>query len=284
MNKELSLEKLFSDIILFFIRNKFLIMSVTIFGIVSVILFQKLKPAYFSTTSIATSGVAAYERFEDDDILNQRTAINMINNLQLDVRKEDYNALSSKLDISEEQASMIKFIEAEQIFREDQDEKKHNTPKFSIHLLVRNNISISIIQDGLLSYFNTNKYISDYKMIFNTTNSQIISSIDKEIDELRALRYKENSTIDLSTNTILSSRNQMDIQNQIVDLTHKKSVIISNDNMFLPLTFVDDFTLTTIEEREVFVWGTAIGFLSFIISIIISIVREVKNNPLKEIK
>ena len=284
MNKELSLEKLFSDIILFFIRNKFLIMSVTIFGIVSVILFQKLKPAYFSTTSIATSGVAAYERFEDDDILNQRTAINMINNLQLDVRKEDYNALSSKLDISEDQASMIKFIEAEQIFREDQDEKKHNTPKFSIHLLVRNNSSILIIQEGLLTYFNTNKYISDYKMIFNTTNSQIISSIDKEIDELSALRYKENSTIDLSTNTILSSRNQMDIQNQIVDLTHKKSVIISNDNMFLPLTFVDDFTLTTIEEREVFVWGTAIGFLSFIISIIISIVREVKNNPLKEIK
>ena len=284
MNKELSLEKLFSDIILFFIRNKFLIMSVTIFGIVSVILFQKLKPAYFSTTSIATSGVAAYERFEDDDILNQRTAINMINNLQLDVRKEDYNALSSKLDISEDQASMIKFIEAEQIFREDQDEKKHNTPKFSIHLLVRNNSSISIIQEGLLSYFNTNKYISDYKMIFNTTNSQIISSIDNEIDELRALRYKENSTIDLSTNTILSSRNQMDIQNQIVDLTHKKSVIISNENMFLPLTFVDDFTSTTIEEREVVVWGTAIGFLSFIISIIIAIVREVKNNPLKEIK
>jgi hypothetical protein len=284
MNKELSLEKLFSDIILFFIRNKFLIMSVTIFGIVSVILFQKLKPAYFSTTSIATSGVAAYERFEDDDILNQRTAINMINNLQLDVRKEDYNALSSKLDISEEQASMIKFIEAEQIFREDQDEKKHNTPKFSINLLVRNNISISIIQDGLLSYFNTNEYISDYKKIFNTTNSQIISSIDKEIDELRALRYKENSNIDLSTNTILSSRNQMDIQNQIVDLTHKKSIIISNNNMFLPLTFVDDFTLTTIEEREVVVWGTSIGFLSFIISIIIAIVREVKNNPLKEIK
>ena len=284
MNKELSLEKLFSDIILFFIRNKFLIISITIFGIVSVILFQKLKPAYFSTTAIATSGIAAYERFEDEDILNQRTAINMINNLQLDVRKEDYTVLSSKLNISEEQASMIKFIEAEQIFREDQDEKKHNTPKFIINLLVKDNSSISVIQKGLLSFFNTNKYISDYKLIFNTTNSQIVSSIDKEIEELRILRNKENSIIDLSTNTILSSRNQLDIQNQIVDLTHKKSVIISNDNMFLPLTFVDDFTSTTIEEREVAVWGTAIGFLSFIISIIIAIVREVKRNALKEIK
>jgi len=284
MNKELSLEKLFSDIILFFIRNKFLIISITIFGIVSVILFQKLKPAYFSTTAIATSGIAAYERFEDEDILNQRTAINMINNLQLDVRKEDYTALSSKLDIPEEQAAMIKFIEAEQIFREDQDEKKHNTPKFIINLLVKDNSIISVIQIGLLSYFKTNEYISDYKLIFNTTNSQILSSIDKEIEELRILRNKENSTIDLSTNTILSSRNQLDIQNQIVDLTHKKSVIISNDNMFLPLTFVDDFSSSTIEEREVVVWGTAIGFLSFIISIIIAIVREVKRNALKEIK
>jgi len=192
--------------------------------------------------------------------------------------------LSSKLDIPEEQAAMIKFIEAEQIFREDQDEKKHNTPKFIINLLVKDNSIISVIQIGLLSYFKTNKYISDYKLIFNTTNSQILSSIDKEIEELRILRNKENSTIDLSTNTILSSRNQLDIQNQIVDLTHKKSVIISNDNMFLPLTFVDDFTSTTIEEREVAVWGTAIGFLSFIISIIIAIVREVKRNALKEIK
>ena len=92
MEKELSLEKLFSEIILFFIRNKFLIISITIAGIVSVVLFQKLKPAFFKTTALATSGIAAYERFEDDDILNQRTAINMINNLKLDIRKEDYNA------------------------------------------------------------------------------------------------------------------------------------------------------------------------------------------------
>ena len=91
MDKELSLEKLFSDIILFFIRNKYLITSITIAGVLSVILFQKLKPAYFKTNAIATSGIAAYERFEDDDILNQRTAINMINNLQLDVQKEDYD-------------------------------------------------------------------------------------------------------------------------------------------------------------------------------------------------
>jgi len=284
MNKELSLEKLFSDIILFFIRNKFLIISITVIGVISVILFQKFKPAYFSTTAIATSGIAAYERFEDDDILNQRTAINMINNLQLDVKKEDYEALSSKLNITTEEASQIKYIEAEQIFREDKDEKKHNTPKFLVNLLVRDNSLIITIQNGIMSYFNTNDYVGTYSVIYKSTNNAIVNSIDKEISELRELRNQANSTIDLSTNTILSSRDEMDIQNQIVDLTHKKSVIITNNEMLKPLTFVENFTQTTVEEREVVIWGTAIGFLSFILSIIIAIIREVKQQALKKTK
>ena len=282
MEKELSLEKLFSDIILFFIRNKYLITSITIGGILSVILFQKLKPAFFKTNAIVTSGIAAYERFEDDDILNQRTAINMINNLQLDVRKEDYDALSKKLNISLEESSGIKYIEAEQIFREDKDEKKHNTPKFQIDLLVRNNALITIVQDGLISYFNNNDYIKTYQRIYNETNNDIINSIDEEIKELKSLRNTQNSTIDFSTHTILSSRDEMDIQNQIVDLKHKKSIIITNNVMLKPITFVEDFSLTTIEEREVIVWGSAIGFLSFILSIIISIILELKQKAIKQ--
>lgn len=282
MDKELSLEKLFSDIILFFIRNKYLITSITIAGILSVILFQKLKPAYFKTNAIATSGIAAYERFEDDDILNQRTAINMINNLQLDVRKEDYDALSKKLNISLEESSGIKYIEAEQIYREDKDEKKHNTPKFQIDLLVRDNSLITIVQTGLISYFNNNEYIKTYQRIYNETNNDIINSIDEEIKELRSLRNAQNSTIDFSTHTILSSRDEMDIQNQIVDLKHKKSIIITNNEMLKPITFVEDFSHTTIEEREVIVWGSAIGFLSFIFSIIISIILEVKQKAIKQ--
>ena len=74
----------------------------------------------------------------------------------------------------------------------------------------------------------------------------------------------------------------MDIQNQIVDLKHKKSMIITNNEMLKPITFVEDFSLTTIEEREVIVWGSAIGFLSFILSIIISIILELKQKAIKQ--
>ena len=74
----------------------------------------------------------------------------------------------------------------------------------------------------------------------------------------------------------------MDIQNQIVDLVHKKSIIITNNEMLTPSTFVEDFSLTTIEEREVIVWGSAIGFLSFILSIIISIILELKQKAINQ--
>ena len=150
-----------------------------------------------------------------------------------------------------------KIYRIEQIFREDQDEKKHNTPKFQIDLLVRDNSLITIVQNGLISYFNNNEYIKTYQTIYNETNNDIIISIDEEIKELRSLRNTQNSTIDFSTHTILSSRDEMDIQNQIIDLKHKKSIIITNNEMLKPITFVEDFSLTTIEEREVIVWGSA---------------------------
>ena len=46
--------------------------------------------------------------------------------------------------------------------------------------------------------------------------------------------------------------------------------------LITPLSFSKPFTKTTKAEREVLVWGTAIGFLAFILGIIIAIIREVK--------
>ena len=85
-----------------------------------------------------------------------------------------------------EESSGIKYIEAEQIFREDKDEKKHNTPKFKIDLLVRDNTLITIVQNGLISYFNDNDYIKTYQRIYNETNNDIINSINDEIKELKS--------------------------------------------------------------------------------------------------
>ncbi|MBT5354913.1 MAG: hypothetical protein HOL56_07455 [Flavobacteriales bacterium] len=288
MNKEVSLQQIVSDIIMFIERNKKIIISFTLTGMIILVLFQKLKPAYYKTSAIVTSGISAYERIpEDEDILNQRTAINLINNLQLDVEKEDYLSLANKLNFSDNLkdarflAKQIKSIEAEPLLRQDKDEKFHNTPKFQINLLVRDANIIKNIQDGLLYYFNSNPYIIKFKDQYSASNAEVIQFIDDEIRLLRELRVDNKSNINMNTFSILSDKENMEIQNPIIDLVHKKQEVKTQD-LFEPLDFVKDFTTTKVAEREVLVWGTTIGILSFFLSIIIAVFREVKQKSLKK--
>jgi len=284
MNKEISLEQILSDVVMFFDRNKKLIISITLVAVIGVFLFQKLKPAFYETTAIATSGISAYERIpEDEEILNQRTAINLINNLKLDIKKEDYKSIAYKLNVSEDIASTIKFIEAEQLLRQDKDEKFHNTPKFQINLLIRNSENTIAIQKGLNHYFNNNEYIQRYKSVFNTTNDTLIKNIETEIDELKELRKNENINMNMSSFKVLSKAEDNEIQNQIIELYNHKN-LVETQNLIQPLDYVKEFTKTEIAERQVLVWGSAIGFLTFIFSIIIAIIREVKQKALKETK
>lgn len=281
MNKEISLEQIISDVVMFFDRNKKLIISFTLIAVFAVFLFQKLKPAFYETSAIATSGISAYERIpEDEDVLNQRTAINLINNLQLDIDKQDYESIAVKLNVTNEIAASVKFIEAEQLLRQDKDEKFHNTPKFQINLLIRNSEYILDIQNGLKYYFDENNYVKRYKSEFNTSNSMMITQIDDEISELKSLRQKENINMNMSSFRVLSRAEDNEIQNQIVDLANLKN-LIKTQNLISSLDYVKDFTKTEVAERKVVVWGSAIGFIAFIISIIIAIIREVKQKAKK---
>jgi len=282
MNKEISLEQIISDIVMFLDRNKKLIISFTLIAVFAVFLFQKLKPAFYETSAIATSGISAFERIpEDEDVLNQRTAINLINNLQLDVDKQDYKSIAVKLNVTNEIAASVKFIEAEQLLRQDKDEKFHNTPKFQINLLIRNSEYILDIQNGLKYYFDENNYVKRYKSEFNTSNFMMITQIDDEISELKSLRQKENITMNMSSFRVLYKTEDNEIiQNQIIDLANLKN-LINTQNLISSLDYVKDFTKTEVAERKVVVWGSAIGFIAFIISIIIAIIIEVKQKAKK---
>ena len=292
MNKEISLERILFDVIMFFDRNKRLIISMTLFAIIGVFLFQKLKPSFYETTAIATSGISEYvgiEISEDDDMRNQRMAINLINDLQLDVDKEDYEALTKKMtNLSIELASQIKFIEAEPLLRQDKDEKFHNTADFQINLLVRDANIIEHVQLGLEDYFENNKYIAEYWFEFKKGNEDLKKAIEDEIEDLQSFRdeliTKESLTEISNSSNYLASNNEQTIANDIIILEERKRKIERDIKLIKPLSFSKPFTQTTVAEREVLVWGSAIGFLAFILSIIIAIIREVKQKSLKETK
>jgi len=292
MNKEISLQKILSDVVMFFDRNKRLIISTTLIAVIGVFLFQKLKPSFYETTAIATSGISEYEGIEiqkDDDVRNQRMAINLINDLQLDIEKEDYKALIEKLiNLSEKDASQIKSIEAEPLLRQDKDEKFHNTSDFQINLVVRDASIIEDVQEGLVGYFERNEYIKGYYDEFIEGNDTLKKAIEDEIADLQNFRKdllaKESLTEISSSSNYLASNNEQTIANDIIILEERKRKIERDLTLIKPLSFAKPFTKTTVAEREVLVWGSAIGFLAFILSIIIAIIREVKQKALKETK
>jgi len=277
MKEELSLREIMNDVIIFFINFKTLIIVITLFGTLGVIVFQKIRPAYYNTTSIATSGISAFERFEGvKEVMNQRTAINLVNTLHLDVQKEDFIVLGEKLNISEEKAASIKSISATQIFRKDQDGKDFNTPKFEILLSVKDNEIIKNVEEGLLHYFNSNQYIHSYYDYFKLTNENEIIAIDSEIESLQKFRLEKGFNIDMSSFNLYSKNGLTEVQNQIVELNQLKSIIATNQMLLKPLSLVQGFTISQTPERGVLLLGSLAFVISFIIAIVVAVFVNVK--------
>ena len=277
MNEEINIRQVFSEFVHFNKRNKSLIFIFILFGIISVILFQNLKPAYYETKAICMSGVSEYERLEQLEELSQRTAVDLINYLQINVSNKDFGQLSELLDISKEMTEKIKSIEAEQLYQQDMNEKYYALNKFEIRLSVFDNTVIDDVQKGLINYFNNNNFIKQYHKMYVDGNKRLIKEIDKEIkvlSEMRILGAKNN--LDLSSVNIISGKEDKTISNQIISLAQLKEDVITNISLLKPLFFVQDFAKTNKTERDILLWSILGGFISYLFSLIISFIKELK--------
>jgi len=277
MNEEINIRQIFSEFVHFNKRNKSLIFIFILFGIISVILFQNLKPAYYETKAICMSGVSEYERLEQLEELSQRTAVDLINYLQINVSNKDFGQLSELLDISKEMTEKIKSIEAEQLYQQDMNEKYYALNKFEIKLSVFDNTVIDDVQKGLINYFNNNNFIKQYHKMYVDGNKRLIKEIDKEIkvlSEMRILGAKNN--LDLSSVNIISGKEDKTISNQIISLAQLKEDVITNISLLKPLFFVQDFAKTNKTERDILLWSILGGFISYLFSLIISFIKELK--------
>ena len=275
MNEEINIRQIFSEFVHFNKRNKNLIFVFILLGIISVILFQNLKPAYYETKAICMSGISEYERLEQLEELSQRTAVDLINYLQINVSNKDYGQLSELLEISKEMTEKIKSIEAEQLYQQDMNEKYYALNKFEISLSVFDNTIIDDVQKGLINYFNTNDFIKQYHKMYIDGNNRLINEIDKEIDLLAEMRIiGSKNGLDLSSVNIISGKEEKTISNQIISLAQLKEDINTNISLLKPLFFVQDFAKTNKTERDILLWSILGAFVSYLFSLIIAFVRE----------
>ena len=88
-------------------------------------MYTKFEEKSYELSAIATSGISEFERIPADRgiYLNQRTAINLINQLNIDIYNNDLSLLE-KLNIKKDLLVDLKKIEAVEIMREEQLEKR----------------------------------------------------------------------------------------------------------------------------------------------------------------
>jgi len=275
MTEELNLSELFSNFVNFVARNSRILIMIVLITVIGVVAFQKLKPAVYETKAICMSGVAEYERQEQIEDLSQRTAIDLVNFLKINIDNEDYQQLSDLLGVDMEIAKSVKGIEAEQLYQQDMDEKFYALNKFEVTLLLSDNSIIEDVQDGLIYYFNNNKFIMSYYEEYKKSCNNLINDINSEIESLASFREQANSQLSLGLTNTLAGKNKS-LSNEIIALSHVREDIIINKKLLKPLVFVQDFAKVEQKEDDVLLWGLLGGVLSFILGLFIALVKEVK--------
>jgi hypothetical protein len=276
MSEELNLKELFANYIKFNIRNKNIIFLIIILGVSSVILYQKLKKPYYETKAICMSGISEYERQEQVESLSQRTAIDLINHLQINIENKDFVQLSKVLGVKKDVASTIKFIEAEQLYQQDMDEKYYALNKFEISLTVFDNSKISEIEKGLVYYFENNRFVKSYHDRYIESNNNIISDIEREIELLDQIRVEgAQNNLDVSSINIVSGKEGKELSNQIVTLSHHREEIKMKQDLLNPLVYVQSFANVEKKEDDILVWSVLGAIVSYIVSLIITFIKEI---------
>jgi len=277
MTEEINLKQTFTDFVNFISRNKNILFGFIFFGVISVIIYQNIKPSYFETQAICMSGIAEYERIEQLEELSQRTAVDLINHLQINISNKDYTEISSLLNLTLDESKSIKTIEAEQLYQQDMNEKFYALNKFEVRLSVFDNNAIESVQSGLINYFNNNGFIKDYHNQYLESNESLIDDIKSEMSVLSTMRLNaSNNSLDLSSVNIISGKDDKTISNQIISLAQLKEEIRTNQLLLTPLVFVTDFAKTNKTERDLLIWSILGGFISLLFGLLFSFVRELK--------
>ena len=259
---------------------------IAIFFVVGLILgftYDFLRAPYYETTATATSGLSFFEVIIDPSeleypIIDQKIAIEMVNGLGKIVENGEYQILANKLKVSEEVAQTVKFIEAEQSYELDLENRRQKLSQFLITIKVTDNTSIRAVSEGFINYFNNNGYSNKNFNLFQKQSPELINYLNKEINDLQTYRSNLNNKTDFEMSTIsIANDNSESLQNQIIQLYEKKQSLERDLELLKPLSFVSDFPVYRKPTSRTLFRVGVLSFLFLFIGFFIALFRDVKS-------
>jgi hypothetical protein len=259
---------------------------IAIFFVIGLILgftYDFLRAPYYETTATATSGLSFFEGIIDPSeleypIIDQKIAIEMVNGLGKIVENGEYQILANKLKVSEEVAQTVKFIEAEQSYELDLENRRQKLSQFLITIKVTDNTSIRAVSEGFINYFNNNGYSNKNFNLFQKQSPELINYLNKEINDLQTYRRNLNNKTDFEMSTIsIANDNSESLQNQIIQLYEKKQSLERDLELLKPLSFVSDFPVYRKPTSRTLFRVGVLSFLFLFLGFFIALFRDVKS-------
>jgi len=259
---------------------------IAIFFVIGLILgftYDFLRAPYYETTATATSGLSFFEGIIDPSeleypIIDRKIAIEMVNGLGKIVENGEYQILANKLKVSEEVAKTVKFIEAEQSYELDLENRRQKLSQFLITIKVTDNTSIRAVSEGFINYFNNNGYSNKNFNLFQKQSPELINYLNKEINDLQTYRSNLNNKTDFEMSTIsIANDNSESLQNQIIQLYEKKQSLERDLELLKPLSFVSDFPVYRKPTSRTLFRVGVLSFLFLFLGFFIALFRDVKS-------
>ena len=175
-----------------------------------------------------------------------------------------------------EVANTIKFIEAKQLYELDLENRRQKLSQFQITIRVTDNLTIPLVSNGFLNYFNKNAYANKNYTLFKKQSPELITYLDQEIQDLKTYRNSMlgKSEVELSSISIANDKSEL-LQNQIIQLYEKKQSIERDIELLKPLSYLSDFAVyKKPKKRTLFRLGIlSFGFL--LLGLIIALFKDV---------
>jgi len=272
---------LLKSLLNFFKRQWKFISMFFIAGLILGLVYDFLKTPYYESTATATSGLSYFEGIIDPaeldyPIIDQKVAIDMVNAIGSVVENSEYEILAKILQLPLEVAHTIKFIEAEQLYELDLENRRQKLSQFQITIRVTDNQTIPLVSDGFFNYFTKNAYANKNYTLFKKQSPELITYLDQEIEDLKTYRNSMlgKSEVELSSISIANDKSEL-LQNQIIQLYEKKQSIERDLELLKPLSYLSDFAVYK-KPKDRTVFRVAILSVAFLImGFVIALFKDV---------
>ena len=267
MSEELNLSNLFSNFVRFVKRNGVLLSSFVVLSCLTVILYSTLvRSPHYSSVAICTSNITDFEGKKEF----QRPAVDLINYLQFFIEAGDFNALSDLLGIDAVVANKFVQIDAMQLHQLDLNEEYMTLDKFKINITVTSNKFYNEIEEGLIYYFNNNKYLIDISSLYFEGRTRLHNDVVNEINDLRAQRGFKKAGDFVNTEIIASAAvNEIYYLSSIRERTNQEM-------KYELLSYVQPFSRISMPNNETLIWTILSAVISLVFGFLVALIKEVK--------